>query len=191
MNELTKFAGVAEIGNEGIKKHFENIDVWEPLFELVWNGFDAKAKSIAVTLSETDLKRVDRAFILDDGEGINHTTLPETFGRFNDSSKKTDLAQHGSHGRGRLAFHRVCGKAEWYTRSAQGDAVIEVDAASIKAYSGRVLTSEQQSSVLQSQAHGTLVELSNFTTNLPEVGALREKFSTEFGWFLAVRPESP
>lgn len=189
MTELINFAGKAEIGNEGIKKHFESIDVWEPLFELVWNGFDAKATSVSVTLSETEMKGVDGACVLDDGEGIDHTTLSETFGRFNDSQKKTDLAQHGSHGRGRLAFHRVCRNASWYTRSAQGDAVIEVDAATVKAYSGRVLTPELQRAALRELKSGTLVELSHFSTNLPDVDTLRDKFATEYGWLMAVRPE--
>lgn len=189
MTELMNFAGVAEIGNEGIKKHFENIDLWEPLFELVWNGFDAKAQNVAVVLSENDLRGVDKVAVLDDGEGIDYTKLPETFGRFNDSSKKADVALHGSHGRGRLAFHRVCRNAAWYTRSTKGDAVIEVNAATIKDYSGRVLVPALQCAMLQNKAHGTLVELCQFTVNLPELDALREKFSIEFGWFLAVRPE--
>lgn len=189
MTELTKFAGKAEIGNEGIKKHFENTEVWEPLFELVWNGFDANAASVKVTLRENGMNSVDEVSVLDDGDGIDHTTLAETFGRFNDSTKKTDFTQHGAHGRGRLAFHRVCRNAAWYTRSARGDAVIEVDATTIKAYAGNVLEPAMQRKALQSLKYGTLVELSGFTTNLPEVDTLRTKFSTEFGWLLAVRPE--
>ncbi|MEX3694225.1 ATP-binding protein [Paraburkholderia sp. BR14263] len=188
MSKLAKFAGVAQIGNEGIKKHFKSIERWEPLFELVWNGFDAKANRVDVTLVENDMHAVDIASVLDNGEGIDHTTLKETFGRFYDSSKKADPGQHGAHGRGRLAFHRLCRNAAWYTRSPKGDAVIEVDATDIKAYSGAPLKPIDQRAALQTARQGTLVELTNFTVNLPGVSTLREKFSTEFGWFLAVRP---
>ncbi|MFM0131250.1 ATP-binding protein [Paraburkholderia sediminicola] len=188
MSESTKFSGVAEIGNEGIKKHFKNIDLWDPLFELVWNGFDAKANRVDVTLIENDMHSVDSATVFDDGEGIDHTALKETFGRFYDSSKKADPGQHGAHGRGRLAFYRLCENAAWYTRSSKGDAVVEVDAADIKAYTGAPLKPTEQRSTLQETSQGTLVELTNFTSNLPSLVLLREKFSTEFGWFLAVRP---
>lgn len=188
MSNLTEFSGVAKIGNEGIKKHFKNIELWDPLFELVWNGFDAKANNINVQLNENDMHAFSSATVLDDGEGIDHTTLNETFGRFYDSSKKVDPGQHGAHGRGRLAFHRLCLKAVWYTRSSKGDAVIEVDAADIKAYAGSPLKPAEQHSTLKAASQGTLVELTKFTSNLPSVVSLREKFSTEFGWFLAVRP---
>ncbi|MDH0365113.1 ATP-binding protein [Comamonas aquatica] len=188
MSESVKFSGVAEIGNEGIKKHFQNIELWDPLFELVWNGFDAKADKVAVNFSENEFESICSATVLDDGEGIDHTTLKETFGRFYDSSKKADPGQHGAHGRGRLAFHRLCRNASWYTRTRQGDAVIEIDAADIKSYTCVPLRAEEQRASVQVLSQGTLVELTNFTSNLPSVASLVEKFSTEFGWFLAVRP---
>lgn len=188
MHESAKFSGVAEIGNEGIKKHFQNVELWDPLFELVWNGFDARADKVDVTLSENDIDSICNAMVLDDGEGIDHTTLKETFGRFYDSSKKADPGQHGAHGRGRLAFHRLCRNASWYTRTSKGDAVIEVDATDIKSYTCVPLLAKDQRSTIRALSQGTLVELTNFTSNLPNVASLLEKFSTEFGWFLAVRP---
>ena len=189
MNESAKFSGVAEIGNEGIKKHFQNVELWDPLFELVWNGFDAKADKVAVTFSENEFESICNATVLDDGEGIDHTTLKETFGRFYDSSKKADPGQHGAHGRGRLAFHRLCRNASWYTRTLKGDAVIEIDAADIKSYTCVPLQAKEQRASVQVLSKGTSVELTNFTSNLPSVASLVEKFSTEFGWFLAVRPD--
>lgn len=188
MHKSEKFSGVAEIGNEGIKKHFQNAELWDPLFELVWNGFDAKADKVAVTFDENEFEAICNATVLDDGEGIDHTTLKETFGRFYDSSKKADPGQHGAHGRGRLAFHRLCRNASWYSRTLKGDAVIEVDATNIKSYSCLPLSAKEQRPEIQSLSHGTLVELTNFTSNLPGLPVLLEKFSTEFGWFLAVRP---
>lgn len=188
MKKLGQFSGDAEISNEGIKKHFKNVEAWTPIFELVWNGFDAKAENVAVMLQESSMGGIDEVTVLDNGDGIDHTTLKDTFGRFYDSTKKLDPAQHGSHGRGRLAFHTICHNATWYTRSTNGDALINVDASKIKRYAGDVIEASQQHEALQSIKHGTLVRLTNFTKNLPAVSTLREKFSTEFGWFLAVRP---
>jgi hypothetical protein len=39
------------------------------------------------------------------------------------------------------------------------------------------------------QGRGTLVELTHFTGNLPAMADLRDKFSVEFGWYLAVHSE--
>ncbi len=181
--------GVAAIGNEGIKKHFRTADAWQPLFELVWNGFDASAANVSVELIENDLNGIDRVLVKDDGDGIDFDMLKNTFGSFNDSAKKTNLALKGSHGRGRLAFHRLCRNASWFTRFGTVDAVIDVDAGSIKEFVGRRLETKQQREELITQGCGTLVELTHFTSSLPMMAALREKFSVEFGWYLAVLSE--
>src|SRR3546814_7752041 len=79
-----------------------------------------------------------RVAVSDDGEGIQLETHTETFGRFNDSSKKEDVTTHGSHGRGRLSFHRLAERAIWWTNAAgSGPARIEVNGATITNYEGR------------------------------------------------------
>lgn len=113
--------------------------------------------------------------------------MKATFGQFYESSKQTDPSQHGSHGRGRLAFHVICRDATWFTRSAKGDARISVEAQSIKYYKGHHIKAVEQHPKLVDKPNGTIVELSNFTKSLPSSETLRERFSAEFGWFLAVR----
>jgi hypothetical protein len=189
MTKNSVIKGVAAIGNEGIKKHFKNAETWQPLFELVWNGFDAAATSVSVDLVENSMHGVERVIVKDDGCGIDFNTLNDTFGSFNDSAKKVNLALKGAHGRGRLAFHLLCHNASWFTRSNSVDAVIDVDAASIKEFVGRPLEIQQQREELIAQGRGTLVELTHFTSSLPAIADLREKFSVEFGWYLAVNSE--
>ncbi len=189
MTKNSVIKGVAAIGNEGIKKHFKNAETWQPLFELVWNGFDAAATSVSVDLVENSMHGVERVIVKDDGYGIDFDTLNDTFGSFNDSAKKANLALKGAHGRGRLAFHLLCRNASWFTRSSSVDAVIDVDAASIKEFVGRPLEAQQQREELVAQGRGTLVELTHFTSSLPAMADLREKFSVEFGWYLAVHSE--
>ena len=48
------FKGSASIGNSGIKKHFKAAEPWQPLFELAWNGFDAAASSVSITVFENE-----------------------------------------------------------------------------------------------------------------------------------------
>jgi hypothetical protein len=184
----TDISGTTEISGEGIKKHFKNVEPWQPVLELVWNGLDARADNVHVILEENDLHGIDRVTVLDDGEGIDPLTLKDTFGRFNDSNKKEDATQHGAHGRGRLAFHRICNRAVWHTKCATGEARIQVEASDIKHFAGHILESKAQHRTLKKQRTGTIVELDRFTEQLPSVHELREKFSAELGWFLALHP---
>ena len=126
MKKNSVFKGSAAIGNSGIKKHFKNAEPWQPLFELVWNGFDAAASFVSVTVVENDMHGVERVIVLDNGDGIEFDTLNDTFGSFNDSAKKANLSIKGEHGRGRLAFHLLCRDASWFTRYNCVDAVIDV-----------------------------------------------------------------
>ena len=181
--------GSAAIGNSGIKKHFKNAEPWQPLFELVWNGFDAAASFVSINVIENEMHGLERVVVLDDGDGIEFDALNETFGSFNESAKKASLTLKGEHGRGRLAFHRLCRNASWFTKCNGIDAVIDVSEPTIKDFEGRLLDEVEQKADILKQGKGTLVELTNFTGVLPESDALREKFSVEFGWYLAVHPD--
>lgn len=184
--ELRDISGTTEISGEGIKKHFKNIELWQPIFELVWNGLDARATCVDVVVQQNELGGTVCVSVLDDGDGINPTTLNDTFGRFNDSHKKEDASLHGAHGRGRLAFHRVCNRATWHTKSHAGQASIQVEAGNIKRFEATTLDDERQHPALRTRERGTLVELDQFTDQLPRVSELRDKFSVEFGWYLAL-----
>lgn len=186
MTTYRDLSGTTEINDEGIKKHFMSIDPWQPMFELVWNGFDAKASNVIVDIAHNGLDGLSAISVFDDGDGIDQTTLRDTFGRFNDSHKREDAAQHGAHGRGRLAFHRICKTAIWHSKSVAGDVQIKIDAGNIKSYNAQGIPSEAQCDELQKRDKGTLVQLSQFSGNLPPIHELREKFSIEFGWFLAL-----
>lgn len=189
MKERTFFKGSAAIGNSGIKKHFNNAEPWQPLFELAWNGFDATASLVSINVVENDMHGVVGVDVLDNGHGIDLAILEDTFGSFNDSAKKANLAMKGEHGRGRLAFHLLCRNAAWFTRFNNVDAVIDVSEPTIKDFEARILKGTEQRPELVCQGKGTLVKLTHFTATLPELDILHEKFSVEFGWYLAVHPE--
>ncbi|WP_291587370.1 ATP-binding protein [Comamonas sp. UBA7528] len=189
MAKKNGFKGSAAIGNSGIKKHFGNDELWVPLFELAWNGFDAGANTVALTVVENELHGVERVVVLDNGSGIEFATLGNTFGNFNDSSKKANLSLKGQHGRGRLAFHKLCRNAAWFTRFNNIDAVIEVAEPTIKDFEAWLIEEADQKQEVLSHGHGTLVELTHFTGVLPTQEKLREMFAVEFGWYLAVHKE--
>lgn len=183
-----KFSGTTEITTEGIKKHFRTIEPIQAVFELVWNGFDAKASEVTVAIAYDELGTPTTIFVSDDGEGIDFKNYEQNFGRFNDSAKKDDFDQHGSHGRGRLAFHRLAHHAAWYTKKVEGEAVLEVSGSDLKGFEGRALEpGESHGRVLSSR--GTVVELRNIFVNIPERDALFKAFACEFGWYLAVNSD--
>ncbi|MBD9401348.1 ATP-binding protein [Comamonas sp. CMM02] len=184
-----QITGKTEINGEGIKKHFRTTDPWRAIAELAWNGFDAKAPNVEVLVDEGSMGGATRVEIFDDGEGIDLETHADTFGRFNDSSKKEDVTTHGSHGRGRLSFHRLAERAVWWTNSAgSGPAKIEVNGTSLTNYEGQSI----EPSTLPSRMHlgktGTTAELLNLHAALPTICELHNLLSIEFGWFLALNP---
>lgn len=188
---MTQFnlSGTTEISDAGIKKHFKNFEPWQALFELTWNGLDARAKTVAIQVKENSMHGADNVTVLDNGDGIDIEHIKDNFGKFNDSSKKEDVAQHGLHGRGRLAFHKLAHDATWWTRCNAGIASITVNAAKIRNYEGKEVPAKNLPSLLAPLATGTYVELSRLNSNLPSVEELLKKFSVEFGWYLALNED--
>lgn len=189
---IVKISGTTEINDEGIKKLFKNTEPWEAIFQLAWNGFDANAKNVFITVTENELSRAESVTVLDDGDGIDIANIDNNFGRFNDSSKKEDITQHGYHGRGRLSFHKLSDAAIWYTKSEKlsKEALIKINNANIKSYDGNeILNKKDQHLLLSNQAHGTCVELLSLSKNLPEIVKLRELLAIEFGWYLTLNKD--
>jgi len=179
---VVRVLGETQISGEGIKKHFKSTDPIQAIFELVWNGFDAGAAEVLVSLEKNLLGAVVAITVQDNGSGIDFERPEENFGLFNDSAKKLDVSQHGAHGRGRLAFHRLARSAVWHTKRGSMAASITVDTQDIKHFSVAV----EDSSELTSS--GTKVVLSGLHKDLPEGGALYRSFENTFGWYLALHP---
>ncbi|MCP1607680.1 ATP-binding protein [Pseudomonas citronellolis] len=185
-----KFSASTNITSQGIRKHFKKIEPWQPIFELAWNGFDARADQVSINFTLTEADGLEYVAVLDTGTGIDFRDTENSFGKFNDSSKVGRVSLHGSHGRGRLAFHVLCSEARWFTRTEQGeDAVIIVNSANLAHYDVQGLPKEQQHAALSTAQHGTCVELRNFTKNIPDEPELEKLLSIEFGWYLALNKD--
>lgn len=183
------FSGSTTLTDESIRNHFKrDLSPWEPIAELVWNGLDAGARNIAIEVEETEAHGTAKVTISDDGHGIDFTRPLDNFRRFNDSLKKKSHALHGSKGRGRLAFHKICRNAAWLTKYEGQNAVIKIDSSSLKDIVGRTIPNEEQHHKLRELASGTVVELANFFKNLPDTETLSRELSLEFGWHLALNP---
>lgn len=184
------FSGSTAITDEGIRNHFKrDLQPWQPIAELIWNGFDAGAKSVRVITRENDIGGTTSVTVVDDGEGIDFTKPMDNFRRFNDSLKKRSHSTHGSKGRGRLAFHKICTNAVWHTKFHGRNAIIGIQSSSLSTINGREIPETEQNALLSSKPQGTCVELSNFTNNLPDQPELVHQLQLELGWHLAFNPE--
>lgn len=179
------FSGSTAITDAGIKKHFKNIEPWKAIFELVWNGLDANANKVNIHIETNDIDGTDAVEVFDNGDGIDFNNVQDNFAKFNDSSKSS-ADQHGSHGRGRLAFFRIAENATWFTKYKNENARIKVSASYIKDYEGVAIDDSSQHPLLINEEKGTVVLLSNCITNLPPLDILLSKFTVEFGWYLAL-----
>ncbi len=188
--ENQSFSGSAQITDVGIKKHFKTFEPYQVIFELVANGLDANCTNVHISVDYTDIGGIENVSILDDGDGIDVNNYKENFGKFNESLKKRNGDKLGSHGRGRLSFHKLCEQAYWYTKRDDKVVQIKISSDKIKQFEGKYLDNTDQCSSLESLNSGTLVELINTSNNnLPEEGALLEKLGEEFGWFLAIHTD--
>lgn len=183
--------GTTKITDEGVKKHFKNYEPHKSIFELVWNGLDANATEIEIEIDLNKMHGIDSIKIKDNGEGIDFKNIKSNFERFNESTKKNDDRKHGSHGRGRLAFHRICEKASWFTKRDEENAEIKIDSETIRRYELVELDKTDQILNLKKLDSGTCVVLTDFLSNnkLPLEKDLRSLLSIEFGWVLALNNE--
>lgn len=183
------FSGATKITDKGIRNHFsKSVSPWRPLAELIWNGFDAKAKNVTVNIDTNKLGGVESITILDDGDGIDVDGSDSSFFNFRDSKKKRSHDVHGEKGIGRLYFHKICNLAEWYTKSADTDAKLTVHSTALDKIEATTIPSGSQHSLLSDLVSGTCVELTRFSDLYPSHETIAKCLSLEFGWYLVINP---
>lgn len=180
-------SGETNINDVGIKKRFKNTEPFQSIIELAWNGFDARARNVSIVLHRTKLGGMESLFILDDGDGIDVKDFDSNFNRFDDSLKKDNIDQHGSQGRGRLAFHKLSHNAIWFTKFNNINAKIDINSASIKSYQAFIdITNQDQHPNLLERKSGTCVVLDHFHNELPTDSEIIKRLQSEFCCHLAL-----
>ena len=94
-------------------------DCQEAVCELIRNGFEAQASKVEVCLEGGNLMESPVLIIKDNGTGINHETLEQTFGKFLSSEKRgigVQIKSQANKGIGRFAFSALSHEAKWITR---------------------------------------------------------------------------
>ena len=93
-------------------------DINKAICEYLWNGFDANASQLSIKYTKNAFN-ITSLEIQDNGEGIDRSSLQETFGCFQDSQKlhtyQWSSQVKGKKGKGRYSFNCFASKADWVT----------------------------------------------------------------------------
>lgn len=93
-------------------------DINKAICEYLWNGFDANASQLSIKYTKNAFN-ITSLEIIDNGEGIDRSSLQETFGCFQDSQKlhtyQWSSQVKGKKGKGRYSFNCFASKADWVT----------------------------------------------------------------------------
>lgn len=91
--------------------------------ELIWNGLDADALNVSVSLDRNGIDGIEKIVVEDNGNGIPHDEAELAFGNLGGSWKipkrKTEVFKrslHGKSGKGRFRAFALGNRIEWQTR---------------------------------------------------------------------------
>ncbi|HMM22965.1 MAG TPA: ATP-binding protein [Selenomonadales bacterium] len=96
------------------------------LVELIWNGLDADATRIDISITESPLLGIDEVTVTDNGHGIDFATVEESFGRYGGSQKilqrqsPSGRIVHGHKGYGRYRALSLGALVTWISRYRDG-----------------------------------------------------------------------
>lgn len=177
-----------EITSRGIKKVLNKFTPERAIAEYIWNGFDANATDIHISITSSELNIIEKIIIQDNGTGIDFNTLDTKFKIFMESkkSKKSEDGHRikGKNGSGRLTFFKLASDARWdtvYTSENKNyEYSIQISVSDLKKYT----QSEKAESKKQT---GTQVTLDNITLNDDSEQfekSLKKYLIAEFSWFL-------
>lgn len=164
-------------------------DCKDAICEYIWNGFEAGASKICVSLKGMPLQEAMSIVVKDNGAGIQYDNLKETFGAFLSSVKNDTtirIKSQTNKGKGRFSYLSFAPSAEWTTiYESDGTLkkyVIKTDSSDRSNFD---TTEPQKDASLTST--GTMVEfpLSDASvTDQLSFSNMRQKLLEEFAWYL-------
>ena len=180
----------AKITSKSIEQSGLPTDYRKALAEYIWNGFDANASRIDINFDANEVGYINHLSIIDNGTGIDISTLDDTFGNFLDSQKEQSFSAtgfvKGKKGKGRYSFTNFCHKAYWNTTFNKSDKLLNYTISIEKSDSVNYAVSDEKT-VKKNTNTGTKVsfeEFFNLTGDLLESEDFQQFLAQEFGWFL-------
>lgn len=115
-------AGLQQIEVRVENDHIQRITTARPLAaisELIWNAYDADATEVRVELEKGQLTELGSILVIDNGTGIPHDTIEDSFKKLGGSWKRAGAkttggrAVHGEKGQGRFKAFSLGGSVAW------------------------------------------------------------------------------
>jgi len=182
-------AGNVNITSNGIKKILSNYETPSAIAEYIWNGFDAKANTVAINYTVDNFGSLEYLEIIDNGYGINQNKLNSKFKPFYESEKAVKVSapkhtstMHGKNGVGRLTFFTFAKSAKWMTTFLNGKKfetnTIIINSSELTDYKAEKVDNESDFS-------GTIVTFTNIQISENQMDKIIIPFLIrEFCWFL-------
>lgn len=182
-------AGNVNVTSNGIKKILSNYETPSAIAEYIWNGFDAKANTVAINYSVDNFGSLEYLEIIDNGYGINQNKLNSKFKPFYESEKaikvsapKHTSAMHGKNGVGRLTFFTFAKSAKWMTTFLNGK---QYETNTIIINSSELTDYKVEKVDNESDFSGTIVTFTNIQISENQMNKVIIPFLIrEFCWFL-------
>lgn len=183
-----------KISSKGIEKTLKKFDYLQAIAEYIWNGFDAEATVVDITLHKNILDGVDQIVIADNGYGIHRNEVEKKFTPFYESEKYIDpdkqvrstSAMHGKNGIGRLTFYHFASEAIWQTTYEDG--LLLKNTYTIEIHGKSLDTFKLSKPMITDKDRGTIVTFHNVIKEF-----VYEHFlaflSREFAWFLELNAD--
>lgn len=175
------------IDNTGIKQDYQ-----DALCEYIWNGFEANATIVSLSYKLNRFEGIEEILIEDNGDGIKHSSLDDTFGAFMASQKNTIVSQIKSQknkGKGRFAFINFASEATWNTTYMDEGAYKSYTISLESSQKNEIDYSDMPIDANDNQT-GTKVVFRNIYGITPEnlfYKSLEDIFQKEFSWLLYLK----
>lgn len=181
------------ITSSGIQNSLSKYEPLQALCEYIWNGFDAQASIINISMSPNEMGVAATLSISDNGTGIDRNNLESKFKPIYESEKTYQYDPNikhshtkGKNGVGRLTFFKFAESAEWETiYEHDGNHyryLIQMNRATLNNYN----PTEETTTVDDT---GTIVRFTNIVSSDICEEAITSYVSHEFCWFLELHKE--
>ena len=178
-----------ELNNASFERAGITKDCKEAICEYIWNGFEAHATRVSVSLIGSSMQEAMSIQVTDNGDGIKYNELNRTFGAFLSSTKNASsirIKSQTNKGKGRFSYQCFSHSAQWTT--------IFDDEGTLKKYKISMSSADQSNfttseliEIGSSECPGTAVV---FPIAEPDVygqlsyPSMKQKLLQEFSWFL-------
>lgn len=171
-------------------------DCQAAICEYIWNGFEADATQVSVSIHGGDMKEAAEIQIADNGQGINHEDLPNTFGAFLSSKKRKNgirIKSQSNKGKGRFSYTAIASIAKWETIYQDENGLhkysIQLDACD----KASITESDVEDATAPDSVTGTTVTIPIAcaqTLELISSEKMHALLLEEFSWYLYLNKES-